>query len=100
MTKLMPCIKDESPEEFLEIFHSHLMREDVKRFTVCKDGKEVVYVKQVEGEPSIHPEIIRCKDCTWCQDDTVHGKVFCSREGAMDRIELDSYCSYRERRTE
>ncbi len=48
--------------------------------------------------PFVQPEIILCKDCTWCQ--TVHGKVFCSREGAMDWIEPDSYCSYGERRTD
>ena len=53
---------------------------------------------KIRNLPSIQPEIILCKDCTWCQN--IHGKVFCSREGAMDRIEPDSYCSYGERETD
>lgn len=53
---LMPCIKDKSPEEVLEVVKSYLIMEDIKRLIVRKDGKEVVYIKQVKDEPSVQPE--------------------------------------------
>ena len=33
--------------------------------TILDDGFKSVFVALVEGEPTIQPDIIHCKDCDW-----------------------------------
>ena len=50
--------------------------------------------------PSAQPEIIRCKDCKYCEHWYANkGRCFLWHEGGIDVFE-EGFCSYGERRTD
>ena len=55
----------------------------------CRD------IRVLKKLPSAQPEIVRCKDCTKCQIDSIFHDYWC--EGK--KVWKDHYCGYAERRT-
>ena len=54
----------------------------------------------VEALPSAQPEIIRCKECKYCEHWYADkGRCFLWHEGGIDVFE-DGFCNYAERRTD
>lgn len=55
---------------------------------------------EMENLPSAQPEIIRCKDCKYCEHWYADkGRCFLWHETGID-VFKDGYCSYAERRTD
>ena len=52
-------------------------------------------VKAIKNLPSVQPEIIRCKDCKYCEE-TNHVFGWCDGRKVWE----DHYCGYAERRTD
>ena len=56
--------------------------------------------RRIEQLPSAQPEIIRCKDCKYCEHWYADkGRCFLWHEGGIDVFE-DGFCNYAERRTD
>ena len=54
----------------------------------------------IEQLPSIQPDIIRCKDCKYCEHWYADkGRCFLWHEGGIDVFE-EGFCNYAERRTD
>ena len=55
--------------------------------------RDVVWA--IENLPSVQPDIIRCKDCKYCEE-TNHVFYWCDGRKVWE----DHYCGYAERRTD
>ena len=67
---------------------------------MVSEGLEWIPVYHIKGLPSAQPEIIRCKDCEYGDQDEV-GRWFCTSLGCQIGDDDGSgFCADAERRTE
>ena len=71
----------------------------------CMFYNDAIDRAEIEGLPSAHPEIIRCKDCKHWREGTAFS--YCDKlygMGVLDALDYmvaeDDYCSMAERRTD
>lgn len=55
-------------------------------------------IQMIDDAPTVQPEIIRCKDCKYCEHWYADkGRCFLWHEGGIDVFE-EGFCNYAERR--
>lgn len=73
---------------------------DTIPFFLQENGAVVAYKADIDQLSSAQPEIIRCKDCKYCEHWYADkGRCFLWHEGGIDVFE-DGFCNYAERRTD
>ena len=113
----MRLIEDEKAKDVIHEYFKSLMAKDASGADVYKLAVGIVsclehdanLLKAIDELPSAEPDIIRCKDCAYCDSDVVDApygmtnKVWwCDRlyAGANENlvVEPDDFCSWAERR--
>ena len=81
--------------------------EGMAKFIGCEDDPEIKMEIQayrdilngVKEQPTIEPEIIRCKDCKYFMYDDQHkGVNCCIHDDGLITSSYDGFCSYAKRR--
>ena len=78
--------------------------EDTREIEIISSSKAL---EAIEALPSVQPEIIRCKDCCFCNleyDDDDNQYYSCTarfdESGFWDEVEAEDFCSWAKRRTD
>ena len=91
MSRLTPKDwKDQSNEIWLKLGYIHMSDESYRSF-LSQSLQKLAHYEDLE-EAGRMIEIIRCKDCTRCWEDTIYNRLIC--EGHT--VQPDDYCSYGE----
>ena len=90
------CISRESAcQKMMEMY-----KEDCEMYGVeipeCFDGHRAV--RALMELPPAQPEIIRCKDCRYSEQDMLYDDRYCHYDGKADIVPDEHYCGYAERR--
>ena len=70
------------------------LKEDLTRFY----DNEVTARKLIDEQPTIQPEIVRCKDCKYAEYIDDVQTLWCTECGQGRTVAPDDFCSYAERR--
>ena len=70
------------------------LKEDLTRFY----DNEVTARILIDEQPTIHPEIVRCKDCKYAEYIDDVQTLWCTECGQGRTVAPNDFCSYAERR--
>ena len=78
----------------MRLIDADALKEDLTRFY----DNEVTARKLIDEQPTIQPEIVRCKDCKYAEYIDDVQTLWCTECGQGRTVAPDDFCSYAERR--